>query len=62
MGKVTLVFEPERETKGAWRFAERLDGPLDEARVGSLYLRKAALRELGWEAGSNLVVALEVQG
>ena len=43
---LTLHFEPERETKGTWRFAEQ-HADTDEPMVGTLYIRKSALAKLG---------------
>lgn len=43
----TLNFVLERETKGAVRYAEVQDSSLDEATIGTLYIRKSAIREAG---------------
>lgn len=56
-----LSFEPERETKGTWRFQERVeDSQLDEPRVGTLYVKKSTLREIGWQPGNHLNVELSI--
>lgn len=44
---VKLVFEREKETRRTFRFREAgVDDPL-EAVVGSIYVKKTALKELG---------------
>ena len=59
MAAIRLTFEPERETKGTYRFQEHVDKPDDEPRIGNLYVRKAALKELGWESGKPLTMELQ---
>ena len=54
-----MRFEEERETKGTIRFAEVV-GDLEEPVVGTLYVRKGALSQLGWERGQTLTVTIEV--
>jgi len=46
---IELTFEPSKETKGTWKFEEVLEG-LAEAKVGTLYVRKSTLAELGLTA------------
>lgn len=43
---ITVVFDKERETKNAVRFAEVVE---DDAtpKIGTLYVKKAALSEIG---------------
>ena len=60
MDPITLQFEPEKETKGTWKFAELLPTQFAEAKVGSLYVRKSTLGELGYAEGKNLEVTLAV--
>jgi hypothetical protein len=55
-----LTFEPDRETKGTWRFAELVPGPLDEPKVGTLYVRKQTLAGIGYTPGDRLRLTLEV--
>lgn len=43
---LSIPFEFERETKGAVRYAEVVDG-LNEPKIGTLYIRKSALASLG---------------
>lgn len=44
MGKLDLVFYIERETKGTYRFKEVSQDGLE--RVGTLYIKKFAVKEL----------------
>lgn len=53
-----LTFEEERETKGTYRFAETVTGPLEEPKVGTLYVRKSTLAAIGWTPGRPLRVTL----
>lgn len=65
----TVVFEFKNETKGAIRYTEVTSGdngdPLAnrEAKIGTLYLRKSALREMGFtHVPSTLAVSVESRG
>lgn len=55
-----VYFESERVTKNAVRFAEVLKSDLDEPRIGTLYMKKSTLREMGWNEGQLLVVSVEI--
>lgn len=57
---ITVEFEPEKETKGTWKFQEVTPGEFAEPKIGSLYVRKNTLGELGYQAGSKLRVTVEV--
>jgi hypothetical protein len=54
-----IEFEPERETKRTWRFKEIVEDKLDEEKIGTIYIQKRTLRELGWN-GKNLIIRLEL--
>ena len=57
--ELVVEFEEEKETKGTWKFAEVLANPAtDEAFVGTLYVRKRTLGELGWQPGQRLEVRI----
>lgn len=56
---VQVTFDPERETKNTWRFEERLGSPLDTPRIGTVYVPKATLRELGMSEAAPITVTLE---
>ena len=55
-----VYFESERVTKNAVRFAEVLKSDLDEPRIGTLYMKKSTLREMGWNENQLLVVSVEI--
>ncbi|MBR0411515.1 MAG: hypothetical protein IJI25_11055 [Eubacterium sp.] len=57
---MTVRFKQERVTKNTIKFAEVLDNSLDAAKIGSLYVQKATLKELGWQDGQELTVELAV--
>lgn len=60
MGKITVQFVAERDTKNTIRFTEVLTGPLDTPKIGTLYVSKATLKELGYVDGSKLSVLVNV--
>ena len=53
-----VMFEMEKATKNTIRFAEVLESELAAPKVGSVYIPKSTLGELGWKEGMKL--ALEV--
>lgn len=53
-----VKFEQEKVTKNTIRFAEIIE--TDAAAIGTLYVQKSALREIGWEEGQKIEVTLEV--
>ena len=54
-----VYFESERVTKNAIRFKE-MESDLEEPRIGTLYMKKSTLREMGWNEGQLLVVSVEI--
>lgn len=52
-----LTFKKEKETKGTWRYKETAEE--GKAVIGTLYIRKAALADLG--NPNTLIVTLEKQ-
>lgn len=59
---ITLTFKPERETKGTWRFEEVLQSEYADPKVGTLYVRKGTLGDMGYKQGNNLTVTIAVDG
>ncbi len=49
-----IKFEFEKETKGAVRFKEAGENPV----IGTLYIRKAHMNELGIDPGKAVVVEI----
>lgn len=56
-----VVFTMEKATKNTIRFEEVLESELAAPKVGSIYVPKSTLGELGWEEGNNLVLTVEVE-
>jgi hypothetical protein len=54
-----VSFEFEKETKNTIRFKEVLDGPLDAPNIGTLYVPKQTLKQIGYKEGSKLIVELK---
>lgn len=61
MAKKTVIFEMEKDTKNTIRFKEVVGGPLDTPQLGTIYVPKSTLKEIGYEAGKQLVVDLSVK-
>lgn len=57
---MTVTFEFEKDTKNTIRFKEVLEGPLDVAQIGTLYVPKGTLKALGYKEGGKLEVTLSV--
>jgi hypothetical protein len=55
-----IQFEFERETKNTIRFTEKLPGDMDSPKIGTLYVAKTALKEIGYTKDANLEVELSV--
>ena len=53
-----VKFVVERQTPQTYRFKENL-GPFDEPKIGTLYVRKSTLKEIGWQPDDSLVVVLK---
>lgn len=60
MSKVTVSFEMEKDTKNTIRFKEVLGGPLDVPKVGTVYVPKNTLKEIGYEVGKQLIMELHI--
>lgn len=58
MSKVTVSFEMEKDTKNTIRFKEIVPGPLDTPKVGTVYVPKITLKEIGYEVGKTLTMDL----
>ena len=55
-----IEFESERFTKNAVKFTEVVMDDQSAPKIGTLYVKKDTLRELGWEKGVRLSVTLEI--
>lgn len=58
---MTINFEQEKATKNTIKFTEILETELDTAKIGSLYVQKGTLKEIGWQDGKKLAVELTVE-
>ena len=52
-------FESERVTKNAVRFKE-MESDREEPQIGTLYMKKSTLREMGWKEGQRLQVSVDI--
>lgn len=57
-----VIFEMEKATKNTIRFAEILESELAAPKIGSVYIPKSTLGELGWKEGYRLVMDVNVEG
>lgn len=60
MSKVTVRFELEKETKNTIRFKEVVADLLDTPKVGTIYVPKATLKEIGYTQGAALNMDLYI--
>lgn len=60
MSKVTVSFELEKETKNTIRFKEVVADMLDTPKVGTIYVPKATLKEIGYTQGAKLIMDLHI--
>ncbi|MCU7380828.1 hypothetical protein OBO34_21165 [Clostridiales Family XIII bacterium ASD5510] len=51
---MSITFEVEKETKGAIRYREVSEDPV----IGTLYIRKAHLKDLGLTGKENVIVEI----
>lgn len=58
---ITLVFKEERDTKNTIRFQEQVNDDLDSQKIGTVYVAKSALKEMGWKRGQNLCVTIKAE-
>lgn len=56
MNKITVSFEMEKDTKNTIRFKEVVPGPLDTPKIGTIYVPKVTLKEIGYEVGKELSI------
>lgn len=57
--KVTL--EMEKATKNTIRFTEVLESELVAPKIGSVYIPKSTLGEIGWDGESRIVMDVSVE-
>jgi hypothetical protein len=59
MDKKVVVFVEEKVTKNTVRFQEVV-GDMDQPAIGTLYVQKSGLKDIGYQTGGKLKVTLEV--
>ena len=55
---VTVNFAMEKATKNTIRFQEVLESELDAPAIGTIYIPKATLKQIGWAEGKELKVTI----
>ncbi|MBR6851621.1 MAG: hypothetical protein IKM88_15470 [Lachnospiraceae bacterium] len=58
---MTVKFRQEKVTKNTIKFVEILENELDTAKIGTLYVQKTTLKEIGWQDGKVLTVDLAIE-
>lgn len=58
---MTVTFEKDKMTKNTVRFTEVLASDLDTQTLGTIYVSKTALKDLGWTEGKTLTLTLAVK-
>ena len=59
LSKCLTVFRAYDNVQNA--FAEVLENDLDAPKIGTLYVQKATLKEIGWTDGKRLTVEIGIQ-
>lgn len=58
--KTTVTLDMEKDTKNTVRFKEQV-GPLDVPKLGTIYVPKPTLKEIGYKVGNQLLVDIYVK-
>lgn len=59
---ITATFTVEKVTKNTIKFAEVLESEFAAPTIGTIYVPKATLGQLGYSNGDNLVLTLAIGG
>ena len=59
---VKAVFTAEKATKNTVRFQEVLESEFAAPTIGTIYIPKATLGQIGYAEGKKLVVTVSVEG
>ena len=54
-----VTFEMEKATKNTIRFSEVLESELAAPKIGSIYIPKSTLGEIGWKEGCRVTLEIE---
>lgn len=55
------TFKMEKATKNTIRFEEVLESELTAPKIGSVYIPKSTLGEIGWKEGKDIVIEISVE-
>ena len=55
-----VTFKMEKATKNTIRFEEVLESELQAPKIGTLYVPKSTLGEIGWKEGKPLTVEISI--
>lgn len=55
---MTITLRMEKATKNTIRFEEVLASELDAPKIGTIYIPKSTLGEIGWKEGDTITVDL----
>lgn len=54
-----VTFEMEKVTKNTIRFAELMETELDAPKIGSIYIPKTTLKEIGYTEGNLITIEIK---
>lgn len=57
---MTIALKMEKATKNTIRFEEVLESELSAPKVGTIYVPKSTLGEIGWKEGDTLEISIGV--
>lgn len=57
---MTITLKMEKATKNTIRFEEVLESELSAPKVGTIYVPKSTLGEIGWKEGDTLEINIGV--
>jgi hypothetical protein len=55
-----ITMKMEKATKNTIRFEEQLANELDAPKLGTIYIPKSTLGEIGWQEGNPITIEIEV--
>ena len=58
---MNVTFNAEKVTKNTIRFSEVVAGELDAPKVGTIYVPKATLKDIGYADGKSLVLNISAK-
>ncbi len=61
MAEIKVSFKPEKITKNTVRFAEELESEFAAPTIGTIYVPKGTLGQIGYKEGKTLIVTLSVE-